>query len=84
MSNGTPPIMADELESAEALAYQAREVGLLLEKDVVKAAWTATERRITKEWESGQSPLEREMAWHKLQAFKTLQTEIRVLAQRPR
>jgi hypothetical protein len=79
--------MADEddvLESPEEReAYDAREVKQLIGLAGWKRALAATEDRITKEWERGNNPLEREMAWHKLQAFKMLQRELRAYGDRP-
>lgn len=83
MTNNGDPRETEVIDfSPEVRAYEAKEVGLLLEKETVKTAFAATERRIMKEWEAGENPLSREMAWHKLQAFKTLKAELRALADR--
>ena len=68
---------------AEAKAYQAKEIQHLLKQDSFQACIRATELRILKEWERGENPLAREMAWHKLQAFRALLTELRAYSQRP-
>lgn len=68
--------------SPEQQAYEAKEVQLLLEKDLVKAAWTSTRERIIREWEAADNPLAREMARHKLDAFKLWKAELRALAER--
>lgn len=69
--------LVDIEQIEEAKAYSARELQMLLNHRGFEAACQATERRIIKEWEQGQQPLEREMAWHKLKAFRTLKSELR-------
>ena len=77
--------MTDELElaeSAEVLAYQAKELNWFLNHDAVKKAFMSTVDRISKEWEKATDEKSREAAWYKLQAFKTLQQELRAHAVR--
>jgi len=64
-------------QAAEVLAYQAKELSWFLNHESWARAVAATEQRITREWMKADNPLAREMAWHKLQAFKTLQQELR-------
>jgi len=73
-----------EAESAEALAYQAKEVQHLLAQDGVKRAFAATRERIIRQWEAVplENPLGREMCRHKLAAFKDLLTELRAFGDR--
>jgi hypothetical protein len=61
-----------EAESAEALAYQAKEVQHLLNHEGVKRAFATTEQRIFRQWRIAPSPLEREICWHKLAVFRDL------------
>jgi hypothetical protein len=61
-----------EAESAEALAYQAKEVQLLLKHAALKRAFETTEQRIFRQWRIAPSPLEREICWHKLAVFRDL------------
>ena len=68
--------------SIEQLAYAAKELQWFLSHDAVTKAFKATEQRIAKEWERGQNPLEREMAWHKLMAFRALKSELQAMSQR--
>ncbi len=70
------------LDSTEARTYAAKECQQLLGHQAWIHAVEATERRIKAEWERGATPLEREMAWYKFQAFKTLQAELRSFASR--
>jgi len=72
----------DEGLSAEQLAYQAKEVQHLLAHDALKTAFLATEARIIRQWKAAQDPLSREMCWHKLNAFRDLQTELRAFGDR--
>jgi hypothetical protein len=77
--------MTDELDealSAEVLAYQAKELSWFLAHEGYQRAVEATETRITKEWIKADNPLSREMAWHKLQAFRALQQELRAVSTR--
>lgn len=78
MSDGN----GDAVSAAEAFAYQAKEVSWFVNHEGWARAVQTTEARIVKEWMSANDPLSREMQWHKLQAFKTLQIELRVLASR--
>jgi len=68
--------------SMEQLAYATKELQWFLRHEAVLKAFQSTEIRIRKEWERAQTTPERELAWHKLQAFKTLQVELRALSQR--
>ena len=71
-----------ELDSSEALAYQAKEIQQFLNHDGLKKAFLATEARIIKQWKLADNPLSREMCWHKLNAFKDLVTELRAFGDR--
>lgn len=71
----------DELD-AEQLAYQAKEVRLLLAHAALPRAFKATEDRIKRQWEAAPDPPARELCYAKLQAFKDLKTELRALAER--
>jgi len=74
----------DELGLAdEQRAYEAREVKQFLAHRAVLAAFAATEERIVKQWKVAPTPLEREMAWHKYQAFQELKRELRATGDRP-
>jgi hypothetical protein len=73
----------DELEiSPESLAYEAKEVQLLLSKELVKKAWDATEARIISEWKKAPSVGERELARAKMDVFASFKQELRALAER--
>lgn len=72
----------DEGLSAEVQAYQAKEVQQFLKHRGLEVAFQRTKDRITRQWEAAQDPLSREMAWHKLAAFKELQTELRAFGDR--
>lgn len=72
----------EEAAAAEVLAYQAKELQWFLNHDGVRRAFMATVDRITKEWEKAPDLAAREQAWAKLQAFKTLQQELRSHAAR--
>lgn len=72
----------EELEGLEASIYAAKELQQFLKHRAVEEAFERTEARITAAWKRGQSPLEREMAWHKLQAFQELKSELRGFADR--
>lgn len=72
----------EEAAAAEVLAYQAKELQWFLHHDGVQRAFIATMNRITKEWEKAADEPAREAAWYKLQAFKTLQQELRSHAAR--
>ncbi len=77
--------MTDTLEqaqSAEVLAYQAKELQWFLNHEGVQRAFISTMNRITKEWEKASDAGAREAAWHKLDAFKTLLKELRAHAAR--
>lgn len=63
-------------------AYESKEVQQFLQHAAVLRAFAATEAQIKREWERGQSPLEREMAWHKLEAFKAFKQQLRLIAGR--
>lgn len=67
---------------AEELAYQAREVLLLLEKPAVKAAFGATENRFIEEWKRAESTPAREFCWAKIKALKDFQSTLRGWAER--
>lgn len=72
-----------ELDIApESVAYEAKEVQLLLSKEIVKQAFAATELRIVKQWKSAQDNAVREQCWHKLNAFREFQQELRGLVER--
>lgn len=70
------------LSPEEALAYEASEVQVLLQKESVKAAFTATEKQIFEEWQKAENPLAREMCWHELQAFRKVRRKLQALAER--
>ena len=72
----------EQAQSAEVLAYQAKELSWFLNHDGYKRAVESTERRIIAEWRAAQDPLSREMAWHKLKAFETLRHEVVVASTR--
>lgn len=79
------PVHPDEngtLSPEEALAYEAAEVQVLLHKEMVKAAFTATEKQIFDDWQKAENPLAREMCWHELQAFRKVVRKLRALAER--
>ena len=73
-----------EAQSAESLAYQAKEVQLLMNHDALKRAFASTRERIIRQWEAVplENPLGREMCRHKLAAFKDLVTELRAFGDR--
>ena len=71
----------DELD-AEQLAYQAKEVQLLLSHAALPRAFKATEDRIKSQWEKATTLEAREACFAKMQAFKDLKTEIRALSER--
>ena len=66
-----------EAEAAETLAYQAKEVQLLLKHTAVQRAFETTEQRIFRQWRIAPSPLEREICWHKLAVFHDLMSVLR-------
>lgn len=68
--------------SGESVAYEAKEVLLLLSKEIVKLAFAETEKRIVTEWRKASTIEEREFARTKLDAFETWKTELRALAER--
>ena len=72
----------EALSREEALAYEASEVQVLLKKEIVKAAFAATETQIFEEWQKADNPLAREMCWHELQAFRKVVRKLRALAER--
>ena len=72
----------EQAQSAEVLAYQAKELQWFLQHEGVQRAFMSTVDRITKEWEKAPDTAAREMAWAKLQGFKVLQQELRSHAQR--
>ena len=72
----------EALSREEALAYEASEVQVLLKKEIVKAAFAATETQIFEEWQKAENPLAREMCWHELQAFRKLRRKLLALAER--
>lgn len=75
--------MADELPpTAEQLAHEAAEVRLLMSKDLVQRAFRETELAIVNQWTNAQDTAAREACWHKLQAFRELQTKLRALSNR--
>ena len=76
-----PYVDLEQVQEAEA--YAAKEIQHLLKSDSFKRCQQATRNRIVKEWENAPSPLEREMARHKLDAFKILVTELRSYGDRP-
>lgn len=63
----------------EQLAYQAKEVRLLMQHEATERAWKATRDRITEEWKQGRDPLAREMCWHKQRVFEEFLQEMRKL-----
>ena len=67
-------------ETPEAKAYAAKEVQLLLSKEVVKQAFATTETRIKDDWARAQTAVEREQYWAELQAFKKFQVVLRSIA----
>lgn len=71
-------------EDPELVAYEAKEVQQFLHHDAVRKAFAATEARIVTQWKMALdlSPLEREVLWHKLQAFRDLQRELYATSQR--
>ena len=72
----------EALSREEALAYEASEVQVLLKKEIVKAAFAATETQIFEEWQKADNPLAREMCWHELQAFRKMRRKLLALAER--
>lgn len=68
--------------TGETVAYEAKEVLLLLSKELVKRAFQATEDRIIGEWKKAGTIEEREQARAKLWAFEVWKTELRTLAER--
>lgn len=66
----------------EQLAYEASEVQVLLKKEIVKAAFAATETQIKEEWEKAENPLAREMCWHEFHAFRKVIRKLRALSER--
>lgn len=66
----------------ESIAYEAKEVQLLLSKEIVKQAFAATELRIVKDWKRATDQHVREQCWHKLNAFREFQQELRGLTER--
>ena len=70
-------------DAAEAQAYQAKEVRFLLAHEGLKIAFQRTRDRVLKQWEAAQTVEERERCWHKLAAFRDLQTELRAFGDRP-
>ena len=79
-NNGNDYVEPEQL--AEVRAYTAKECQQLLNHQSFQDAAAATERRIIADWKRAQNPLEREMAWHKLQAFTALRSELRAYANR--
>jgi len=72
----------EALSREEALAYEASEVQVLLKKEIVQAAFKATEIQIKEKWEKADNPLSREMCWHELQAFRKVIRKLRALSER--
>lgn len=81
MADDFEPVALEDI--AEAQAYAAKEMQHLLGTAAVKQAFDATEKQILAEWKRGQSPLEREMAWHSYQAFLKLKAKLQAFAERP-
>ena len=73
-----------EAESAEALAYQAKEVQQFMKHPAWLRCVATTRERIIRQWEAVpmEQPLGREMCRHKLAAFKDLVTELRAFGDR--
>jgi len=73
-----------EAESAEALAYQAKEVQQFLKHPAWARCLATTRERIVRQGEAVPlgSPLGREMCRHKLAAFQDLVTELRAFGDR--
>jgi hypothetical protein len=72
----------DEGLSAEVEAYQAKELQHFLKSEAAQNAFARTEARIVRQWLVADNPLAREMCWHKIQAFRDLQTELRAFGDR--
>ena len=73
----------DELEvSPESRAYEAKEVQLLMSKDLVKQAWAATEAAIITEWKKAPTVGERELARAKMDVFVAFRQRLTALAER--
>lgn len=70
------------LDQAETQLYQAKEVQHFLRHEAVRKAFAATEDRIARQWKSAATLDAREALWHKLQAFRELQTELRASSER--
>jgi len=66
----------------ESAVYEAKEVQLLLSKELVKLALDATEKRIVTEWKKASTIEEREFARAKLAAFETWVLELKTLSER--
>lgn len=72
-----------DLETAEEhVAYEAREVQLLLSKDAVRAAFKATEDRFVREWKRAENTPAREFCWAKIKALAEFQDTLRGWAER--
>jgi len=72
----------EQAQSAEVLAYQAKELQWFLQHEGVQRAFMSTVDRITKEWEKAPDVAGRELARAKLDGFKILMQELRAHAQR--
>lgn len=66
----------------EALAYEAKEVQLLLSKELVQRAFAETENQIVGEWKRAKTSEDREACWQKLQGFLEWRSKVRALATR--
>lgn len=72
-----------ELEvGPEEVAYEAKEVQLLLGKAAVQAAFVATKARFVGEWERAANTAEREFCWAKVKALEAFQSTLRGWADR--
>jgi hypothetical protein len=63
----------------EAAAYQAKEMQQFLAHEATQRAFAATEQQIIAEWMAGTDPLQREMCWHQLMAFRIWKTKLRAI-----
>ena len=63
----------------EQAAYQSKEMKVFLAHEATQRAFQATEDQIIHEWIAGQDPLQREMCWHRLHAFRIWRTKLRAI-----
>jgi hypothetical protein len=68
-----------EILTPEQAAYQSKEMQQFLAHDATQRAFRATEDQIIADWITGSDPLQREMCWHRLHAFRIWRTKLRTI-----